>query len=261
MKNLFVVAIFALLFGASCDSNSSVFGTSDEGAISGKYRTILVVDNFMYAVNDSELITFDITDNENPAELDKKDVGVDIENIYHSEGNLFIGSKSHLHIYAIASNGVPTKKSDTEYVQFNNDDVTPCDPVVASQDMAYVTLSSTWWNDEDPCGSAIDINELRVYDVSNLENPLLVETTEMNSPKGLSIDGDYLFVSNGDQGFTVYEVDHKGNTTRINQELGFTSYDLIAKDGKLLVVSTEEIRQYDYTDINDIKLYSTVSLR
>jgi len=62
MKNLFAVVLFAMIFAASCDNDAGFLGTSDEGAISGKYKTMLVVDNFMYAVNDSELISFDIKD-------------------------------------------------------------------------------------------------------------------------------------------------------------------------------------------------------
>jgi len=140
-------------------------------------------------------------------------------------------------------------------------DVTPCDPVVAEQDIAYVTLSSSFWNAEDPCGSIVNVNELRAYDVTDLSNPILKNTYNMTSPKGLSIDGDFLFVSNTEEGFSVFEVDHSGNVWLKENITGFTSYDLIAKDGKLLVVSPDEIRQYDYSDINDIRLYSTLSLR
>ncbi len=261
MKNLFAVVLFAMIFAVSCDNDAGFIGTSDEGAISGKYKTMLVVDQFMYAVNDSELISFDISDGENPQQIDKQNVGMDIENLYHSEGTLFIGSRSQLHIYSIAANGIPEQKSSTDYLNFDAMEVTPCDPVVAQKDIAYVTLSSSVWNADDPCGGMIDVNELRAYDVSDLTNPVLKETFNMHSPKGLSIDGDYLFVSNTEQGFSVFEVDHQGEVWLKENITGFTSYDLIAKDGKLLVVSPDEIRQYDYTDINDIRLYSTLSLR
>ena len=257
-----VLLAFVSLLAASCTSNDlGVIGTSDEGAISGKYNTILVVGEYMYAVNNSELITFDLSDDSNPQEINKQDVGRDIENIYHSENTLFIGSRAELHIYAINTDGVPTKKSSTEYVAFGDGDTTPCDPVVASQDVAYVTLSTSFSNFDDPCGSTLEVNELRAYNVQDLSSPQIMSIVPMHNPQGLSIDGDYLFVSDGTAGFSVFEVEHNGLLELVASIDGFAAYDLIAKDGKLLVVSPDEIRQYDYSDINDIRLYSSLSLR
>jgi len=262
MKNFIALFAFIGLLAASCsNSDLGIVGTSDQGQITGKYNTMMVVGNYMYAVNNTELITFDLIDDSNPVEIDKQDVGTDIENIYHSENTLFIGSRSQLHIYAISDEGVPTQKSSTEYVSFSEFGMTPCDPVVASEDVAYVTLSTTFRDFDDPCGSMIDVNELRAYNVEDLTNPVLISTTQMNNPQGLSIDGDYLFVSDGEFGFSVFEAQHNGLVEKITDVYGFAAYDLIAKDGKLLVVSPDEIRQYDYSDINDIKLFSSLSLR
>lgn len=258
MKHVFGLLMFSLLL-FSC-GKSPVMGTSDEGEIVGKYKTLVAVDNFLYAVNHTQLITFDMTDKENPVEVDKKDVGMDIENLYHVDRALFIGSQTNLHIYQIAENGIPTKKSDTPYIRFG-DEITTCDPVIADQDIAYVTLSSDFWNRVNGCPTLVTINELRAYDVADLENPQLKGVYQLNNPMGLSIDGDYLFVSDGDAGVAIFEVDHDGYATLINTIPGFPTYDLSAENNKLLVVSEEEIRQYDYSDINDIKLYSTLSLR
>lgn len=258
MKYTFFIALisFALF---SCTSGN-FWGETNEGQIVGKYKTLVSVDNYLYAVNNSQLITFDMTDKENPVEIDKKDVGENIENLYETEKVLFIGSQTNLHIYDIKANGIPEEASSTAYLEFG-DDITVCDPVAASNDMAYVTLSSSFWVSDNGCPNLVNLNELRAYDVKDINNPKLVNTQQMENPLGLSIDGDYLFVSEGNSGFKVYEIDHTGSMNYVAANLDGSSYDLFAKDGKLLVVSEEEIRQYDYSNINDIVLYSKLSLR
>lgn len=259
MRHLLLIAFVALMLG-SC-GETSIVGSSNQGAITGQYKTIVVKNNFMYAVNNSELITFDMTNKENPVLIDKKDVGRNIENLYIAEKALFIGSQTDLHIYSIKSNGIPEKKSETAHIRFD-DEITLCDPVVATDKIAYVTLSTKGIiNNNFGCSSLVDVNELRVYNVQDLTNPSLIQTLQMDSPKGLSLDGNYLFVSNGDSGIVIYNVGSNGKVSFLNEMTGFSTYDLIAENNKLLVVSKDEIRQYDYSDINNIILYSTLSLR
>lgn len=258
MKYTFLFAILSL-FLFSC-SGPEFWGNSDEGQIVGKYKTMLSVDNYLYAVNNSQLITFDMTDKANPVEIDKKDVGEDIENLYETEKVLFIGSQTNLHIYDLKSNGIPVEASSTPYVNFG-DEITVCDPVAATNDIAYVTLSSSFWINDGGCPTVANVNEIRSYDVKDIENPIFVSSRQMENPQGLSIDGDYIFVSEGNTGFNVYKIDHTGNMDYVTSNYDGSSYDLFAKDGKLLVVSEEEIRQYDYSDINNIILYSKLELR
>lgn len=258
MKHLLSLALFSLLL-ASCAGDLGLTGESNEGAVIGKYKTMTIVGDYMYAVNNTQLLTIDLTDKANPKEIDKQDIGEAIENLYQVEEVLFIGSQTNMHIYALGENGIPQVKSDTPYMNLG-EDINVCDPVIANQDIAYVTLSTDVWQNVNGCGQQISFNELRTYDVSDLENPSLVNTYNCNSPQGMSIDGNYLFMSDGNAGFKVFELDHSGKTTLIGT-YGGSSYDVIAKDKKLLVVSKEEIRQFDYSNINDLTLYSTLDLR
>lgn len=258
MKQILSFAFFSLLI-ASCTGDLGFTGESNDGAVIGKYKTMTIVGDFMYAVNNTQLLTFDLTDKANPKEIDKQDIGVAIENLYQAENVLFIGSQTNMHIYALGENGIPQAKSDTPYMALG-EDVNVCDPVIANSDIAYVTLSTDVWQNINGCGQEVSFNELRTYNVSDLENPYLVNTYSCNSPQGMSIDGNFLFMSDGSFGFKIFELDHSGNAKLIGQYDG-ASYDLIAKDRKLLVISKEEIRQYDYTDINDLTLYSTLDLR
>ena len=81
----------------------------------------------------------------------------------------------------------------------------------------------------------------------------------MSSPQGLSVDGDLLFVTNLTGSTIVFEIDHEGGLNQVNTISG-GAHDVIALDGKVLIVSTTEINQYDYTNINDIRHYATLKL-
>lgn len=250
---LFVCALF--LF--SCNEVVEYDATQDS-AISGKYNTMKVIGDFIYAVTDAELVTIDISDPENPNEIDRQELGETIENLYETENVLFIGSEFDMHIFTINENGIPELQSSTQHIEWGGTQIGVCDPVVAQEDIAYVTISSQAPSG-DPCGGWIEIDELRVYDVHSLSSPELVETISMSAPQGLSVDGDLLFVTNLNSSTIVYELDHQGGLNQVNTIDG-GAHDVIAVDGKVLIVSTTEINQYDYSNVNDIRHYATLKL-
>lgn len=253
MKKKFAL-LFTIAFVFSCSLPNQ---ESDQSSLNGSYAKLLTVGNYLYAINDSELATFDITDKENPIELNKQDVGFKIENIYHSNGVLFIGSESALHIFIIKENGVPERKSETSY--FNSAGITSCDPVIVSGNYAFVTLS-TITNPNSSCFRSIPVNELRIYDISDIENPVFVTSLNLDIPKGLAIDGQYLFVCLEKTGLVVLDISNIEKPEKVYQLEQFESYDVIAKDGLLMIVCPTEIREYDYSDIQNIKYLNSIDI-
>lgn len=238
-------------------------GTRSESAadtgtevLSGSYANMLTVNSRLYALTSESISTFDVTDGANPRLINKQDVGFAIESIYHVDGVLFIGSREALHIYTIDAAGIPVRESQTQYAAFA-DDVVPCDPVVAKNDFAYVTLSTT---ENGPCASERQINELRIYDVKDLNRPALVSTTEMIEPKGLGLDGNYLFVAESNNGIKVFDVSNKQAPELLTHIDGFRAYDLIPTGDILMVVGPSKITQFDYTDIKNIREISSINL-
>ena len=252
MKNTFTFLIIILLtFSCSQDQGEL------QNTLNGSYARLLTVGNYLYAINNEELTTFDISITSDPIEMNKQNVGFSIENIYHHAGVLFIGSSEALHIYEIASDGIPLRKSESRYFAAPN--VCPKDPVIARGDIAYVTLSTIELQDGQ-CFRDLAINELRIFDISDLENPVLLSTTDMKIPKGLGLDGNYLFVCEKESGLKILDVSDSNNPIVINELTEFESYDVIAKEGLLMIVCPSEIRQYDYSDINNITLLSSINL-
>ncbi|MFZ1458232.1 MAG: hypothetical protein WAT46_19470, partial [Saprospiraceae bacterium] len=79
------VKIYCILLGlflinaCSIEDNSS----SSEMTKSGSYATMLTISNNLYIVNKTQITTFDVTDPKNPVEVNKQEVGFDIESLYH----------------------------------------------------------------------------------------------------------------------------------------------------------------------------------
>lgn len=257
--NLFLVILFVSLYSCSLDGVGNDFDSdsnSDSTTLSGSYANILKVGNFLYAINHSELTTFLKTE----AGIDKistQNVGFMVENIFHADGVLFIGSQESMHIFTIDENGIPERKSETAYSDFAGQDVGPCDPVIARGDLAYVTLSTTI---SGPCSRLIQVNQLRIYDVTDLSHPSLISQTEMENPKGLGLKDNYLFVCESNNGFVVYDISDSENPIKVNHVEGFKSNDLIVNGNKLLVVGPSEIRQFDITDVNNIGQYGRIEI-
>jgi hypothetical protein len=121
-----------------------------------------------------------------------------------------------------------------------------CDPVVAQENYAYVTLNTNSGN----CGNVAN-NVLHIYDISNLSEPVLKKTMQMNGPQGLGIDGDKLFVC--DKGLKVFDITDPLNPRQIDDLVDIDevdvrkAYDVIPVDGLLILVAQEGLFQFDYT--------------
>lgn len=257
MKHL--LSILALILLVSC-AEDSLAGSDSSGsdATNGSYSQVIVVGDFLYGLNDDMLTTVDISDKDNSFILHQQELAFDIESILHHDGLLFIGSSSRMYIYEIGRDGIPSSRSETEYELDN----IACwnDPIVVSGDYAYVTLSTTVVPDGGPCQRTTEFNELRIYDVSDIENPEFLESIWMENPKGLGIDDDHLFICDGYNGLVVFNLTDPVNPVRLHHFPGFTSYDLITRNGLLIVIAQDQLLQFDYTDIENMRLLSSIEL-
>lgn len=255
-----ILFLLALSFIAFSCTEVVEYDTTEDSAISGKYNTLKVIGDFIYAVTDSELVTIDNSNVEKPKEIDRQLLEGKAENLYAAENVLFIGTETDMFIFSIASNGIPFLESETAHIQWGQEsNIGVCDPVVAHNDIAYVTLSSLQPDNSDPCGGWISVNELRVYDVENLQAPELLETRALSAPQGLAADGDLLFVTNLNSDTNVFEIDHEGGLQLINTIEG-GAHNVYASDGKVMIINSKEIKQYDYSNVNDIVHYATIVL-
>lgn len=225
--------------------NTSVKSISPFGA-GGSMARFAVAGNHLYSVTLNDLNVFEISTPQQPSFTRKVNIGWNIETIFPFRQKLFIGSTTGMYIYSIANGNNPVKESQFLHVQ-------SCDPVIADENHAYVTLrTGTTCNGVN--------NRLEVLDISNINNPSLVKTYEMTNPHGLSKDGDILFVCDGASGLKVYNAADVNDLKLITTFEGLETYDVIAMNKIALVVASDGLYQFLYADPSNIQFLSKIKV-
>ena len=211
----------------------------------GSLARFKIVDDFLYAVDSHFINVFNISDLENPQDLEDVYAGFDIETIFNRGSHLFLGSMRGMYIYDITSPATPKLVSEFEHG-------TACDPVVVDGDYAYVTLRGG-----NACGATE--SGLFIVDISNIESPKLAVSYPMDGPYGLGIKDEKLFVCDGDSGLKVYDKTDIDNLKELNHFGDIVTFDVIPMDTNLIMVGDGVLYQYEYLN-NKIKLLSQIGL-
>ena len=235
-----VFGVFALLI-VSCSAEDASFNANDSGQ-GGSLARFAIVNDFLYIVDNKDIATYSVLNPETPVFIQEEEIDYGIETIYPFNDYVFIGSQTGMYVYDIATNGVPQFVSEFEHVE-------TCDPVVANTDYAYVTLRSG-----RSCGGFVEVNRMEIINIQDINNPYLEGTIDMQNPKGLGIDynQDVLFVCDGTLGVLVYDINIPHSPVYTTTISGFEANDVIVNNGTLIVVGPEGVRQFDYSDINNI---------
>jgi hypothetical protein len=238
----FITEALCLLVAFACsDFGDSTVGGGSAGK-GGSMARFTIQDDYLYTVDHSTLKIVDLSNPKQPAYLERKDQQLDfgIETIFAMDTLLFIGSQDGMYIYNVSRPEFPQQLSHVYHIR-------SCDPVVASGNYAYVTLNSqSMW-----CGNRSDL--LQIYDISNLRNPQLKVSERLNSPKGLGVDGNKLFVCDAQLGIKVYDVTNPltpvwiDDLSHLPEADNTNPYDVIPVNGILLTSTDKGLYQFDYT--------------
>ncbi len=82
----------------------------------------------------------------------------------------------------------------------------------------------------------------------------------MTNPYGLSKDGTTLFICDGKDGVKIYNASDAKNLIPIKTIGGMESYDVIAYNDIALIVAKDGLYQYNYSNLDAIRLLSKISL-
>lgn len=211
----------------------------------GSLARFKIVNDYLYAVDSHTINVFDISDLENPRDLEDVYAGFDIETIFNRGNNLFLGSMRGMYIYDISSPSTPTFISEFQHG-------TACDPVVVDGDYAYVTLRGG-----NNCGATE--SGLFIVDISDLNSPELATSYAMDEPYGLGIKDNKLFICDGKSGLKVYDKTDIKNLVSLNHYENIITFDVIPMNESLIMIGDEILYQYRYLD-NDIELISSMDL-
>ncbi|HYD20208.1 MAG TPA: hypothetical protein VEB40_01935 [Flavipsychrobacter sp.] len=229
MKNIFISILCALcLWGCSKDTNSKPSGstnstgstgTSGQGGSLARYT---IAQNHLYIAESQKLKVFSLANPADPQMVKEIVVGQDIETIYCYDDKLFMGSMNAMYIYSIANPSSPQFLGDASHVR-------ACDPVVANDAVAYVTVRSG-----SACGGTT--NALYVYDISNVLIPQQRKVIALTGPWGLGLKGDRLYVCDGGEGLMVYDISNAEYPSYIKKISGEIFYDVIAVNNENLLI-------------------------
>ncbi|MBT8182691.1 MAG: hypothetical protein KJO53_14015 [Eudoraea sp.] len=211
----------------------------------GSLARFKIVNDYLYAVDSHTINVFDISDLENPRNLEDVYAGFDIETIFNRGNNLFLGSMRGMYIYDISSPATPTFISEFQHG-------TACDPVVVDGDYAYVTLRGG-----NNCGATE--SGLFIVDISDLTSPVLSTSYAMDEPYGLGIKDNKLFICDGKSGLKIYDKTDIENLVSLNHYENIITFDVIPMNESLIMIGDEILHQYRYLD-NDIELISSMNL-
>ncbi len=231
---------------ASCSTcamatNVPAASTTPTQGTGGSMARFTLVNDWLYAVNNPNLDAINISSPEDPQLIKQVQVGFQIETIYPFKDKLFIGANNGVFMYDIQNSpGDPSPAGEFTHVR-------ACDPVIADEKYAWVTLS-----DGTPC-QGFD-NELQIIDISNFGSPSLVKTYPMTHPLGLAKDEGTLFLCDARDGLKVYNAADPSNLQLIKHFKDATTMDVIAMNGLALVLAEEGLFEYDYSDMENIRL-------
>ena len=227
-------------------TGSTVYANTNTPGVGGSTARFTVASNTLYIVDNSTLHVYDVSNTISPVHTNDQNIGWAIETIFPYGNHLFIGSNSGFYIYDISNPQVPNYISVYSHI-------TACDPVTVDGHYAYFTLSG-----DAPCHQ--NINELDVVDISNLNSPTLVTKVAMTNPKGVGVDGQTLFVCDTRDGLKVYNTSNMAQleNNMIAHFSNINSFDVIPYNKDLIMVGTGGLYQYNYSDVQNITLMSTI---
>jgi hypothetical protein len=233
------------LDATSLYSSAAYTGGSPVG-IAGSMARFAVVNDYMYAVGTSDLKSINISTPQDPVFVKSTNLSWGVETIYPFKNKLFIGASSGMFIYDISNAAAPEPSGSFSHARV-------CDPVIADDDYAYVTLRNG-----STCAGFL--NELDIVDIKNLNAPVLAKKYDMTNPHGLSKDGNTLFICDGAEGLRIFNVADVNNMQPIKQIKGMETYDVIAYGKLAIVIAKDGLYQFDYSDLSNIHQLSKISL-
>jgi hypothetical protein len=228
-------------------SGNATTDASSNGNITGKGGSMArftLLNNNLYTVDGTSLQIFDVSKANDPKVWSKLNIGWNIETIYPFKNRLFIGSTTGMFIYDVSSPLFPVQIGQFQHAR-------ACDPVVADDKYAYVTLRTG-----TRCGGST--NQLDVLDITDLSNPKLLKSYPMQSPAGIGLDNKTLFLCDGDAGLKVFDVTKPTDMQLLDWKSDLKTYDVIPLGTSLLMIGQDGFYQYDYTNPKNLVLLSKI---
>ena len=231
------------------NSSGASSGVSGSGVgAGGSMARFGIKDKVLYIVDKNTLKVFDISNNTTPVKVNDLYPGWNVETMFLTDKKMFLGTTTGMAIFDISNPTTPVSLTFFTHAR-------SCDPVVVDDTLAYITLRTG-----TGCGG--NLNCLDIVNIKDITKPTTVVSYLMTNPQGLGKDGDLLFVCDGVSGLNIYDA---ANPKMISEHLIYSypnikAYDAIPIGGLLVLISDDGLFQYNYSNIKNITLLSTISV-
>ncbi|BCE00115.1 hypothetical protein [Marinicellulosiphila megalodicopiae] len=141
-----------------------------------------------------------------------------------------------MHIFKIKENGKPDNGEQLILSHQRS-----CDPVIAKNGYAYVTLRSS------AVGCFIGSNELQIIDISQIKLPQYVGSIQMDGPKGLSFsnDGSAILICDRDS-LKIFSISDPVYPIEMNEYETVKCNDIVELDHHYIITGDELLSIYSY---------------
>ena len=241
---LFILACLNVVFLGCQDSATADVGTA------GSLARFTINGDYLYAIDRSHIEAIDISTPSEPKSVHSISVSWNIETLFSYQNYIYVGARDGMYIYEQQANGT------LDLTNLNLHSVS-CDPVVVSNDLAFVTLRS-----RAGCNRQLDqTNSLNIYDVSNPEQSNKIYTKELYAPAGLAVDNNLLFICDTDAGLKIFDINQTANSVDISLKETVKSLhcnDVIASQNTLYIRTENNVTLYDYSS-NPLTLLGVIT--
>ena len=220
------------------DDKSTENGGSGQVSMAGSMTRFLPIDQFLYTISFNELVLFELTSSHQPLRWGKLDTETWAETLFRLNDILYVGSTNGMLMYDITDAGNPSYINRIEHFR-------SCDPVVADEVYAYVTLrgGTNCWT---------DLNELQIIDIQDSQNLSVVGRHILYNPHGLAVIGDHLIVCDGTAGVKVVDIADRTAPKILGTYPIDFAYDVIVSYPTALVVGEQVMYQYDISNLPEL---------
>ena len=208
----------------------------------GSLARFLPIDNLLYALNEWELILFEIDESKRPLRFGKTPTNSSAETLFHLNKLLFVGTTTGMLVYGIDDPRNPEFFSSIDHFR-------SCDPVVADQNFAYVTLRGG-------TNCFTDRNELQIISLEDPKNLEVVSRQILFNPHGLAVHENHLIVCDGTAGIKVIDIEDRTAPSVVNTHPVDFAYDVIVNYPLAVVVGDGKVYQYDISQLPEMTLIS-----
>lgn len=237
MNKLYQSIMLSVLLLTGCGSSDSNSPTVSSDSTGGSRARMTLIGDYLYTISGADVQLMDVSTPASPNFWNRIRLDWDIETLFPYGDYLLVGSQTGVHILDNSTVGSPQYLSEFSHAR-------SCDPVVAANDIGYVTLSA-----EAECWSDTARSQLDVLDLTDMSKPKLIKTYPMQAPTGLAVSGQWLFICDGRAGLKVYDNTDPLNLTVQDSLPEVNCFDLIAKGDTLYISTSEKLLQYDFSSI------------